>query len=174
MINDEFNWSLISSLFSKIYYICISKLQQAMGSFLERKWMQELGILLFSFTLLILNDWILIATWKSLFLGTVYFMLLYIHAQLNRYVLLPILYKKHRAYLYIMLTLCLLVLFTFLLNHIAQSLLYKNCFLHKDTSKLTYKYKFGVLLGSCICILSTTQFLEYYRKQKKKPIKKFY
>lgn len=137
-----------------------------MKGFLEKKWAQELGILVFSFILFTLNDWILIATWKSLFLGTIYFMLLYGHAQLNRYLLLPILIRKRNTYFYILLTLSLLVVCAFLLSYLAQSVLYKNCFLHKDTSKLSYQYQFGVLLGSCICILGTAQFLEYYRRQK--------
>jgi len=134
---------------------------------LDRKWMQELGILVFSFILFTLNDWILIATWKSFFLGIIYFMLLYAHAQFNRYLLLPILFKKRQNWLlYICLTLLVIFSFTFLLCDLTQFVLYKNCFFLKDSSKLTYQYQFGVLLGSCICILGTTQFLAYYRRQK--------
>lgn len=137
-----------------------------MRSILELKWTQELGILVFSFILFTLNDWILIATWKSFFLGTIYFMLLYSHAQINRYLLLPVLMRKQNTILYIILTLCLLLIFTFILTHLAQTVLYTNCFLHKDTSKLSFQYQCGVLLGSCICILGTAQFLDYYRRQK--------
>jgi len=137
-----------------------------MKSILELKWTQELGILLFSFILFTLNDWILIATWKSFFLGTVYFMLLYSHAQINRYLLLPIMVRQHNTFLYILLTLGLLLVFTFILTDLVQTVLYTNCFLHKDTSKLTFQYQCGVLLGSCICILGTAQFLDYYRRQK--------
>lgn len=128
--------------------------------------MQELGILVFSFILFTLNDWILIATWKSFFLGSIYFILLYAHAQINRYLFLPFLIKKQNTFLYIFLTLCTLVVFAFLLSYLTQSILYKNCFLHSDTSKLTFQFQFGVLLGSCVSILGATQFLDYYRRQK--------
>lgn len=137
-----------------------------MRDFLERKWAQELGILVFSFILFTLNDWILIASWRSLFLGLVYFMLLYAHAQLNRFYLLPLLVKRDRIYLYLFLTLCLLSVTAFFLSHLTQSILYKSCFLHSNNSKLTFQYQLGVLLGSNVCILGTTHFLEYYRKQK--------
>lgn len=137
-----------------------------MRNFLERKWTQELGVLVFSFILFTLNDWILIASWKSLFLGLVYFMLLYAHAQLNRFLILPILVKKDNIYLYVVFTLSLLLASAFLLSYLTQSYLYKTCFLHSNHSKLTTQYQFGVLLGSSICILGTTYFLEYYRKQK--------
>lgn len=137
-----------------------------MAYILERKWTQEAGILLFSFILFTLNDWILIATWKSLFLGTVYFMVLYAHAQFNRYYILPLLLKKHNPYLFAFLTLLALAIFAFVLNYLAQSVLYQNCFLHKDDSKLNYQYQVGVLLGSYICIIGTTKILEYYRQQK--------
>ncbi|WP_430611814.1 sensor histidine kinase [Flavobacterium sp. JP2137] len=135
--------------------------------YLERKWMQELGILVFSFMLFTLNDWILIASLKSFFLGIIYFLLLYTHAQLNRYLLLPILFKKkYNWFWYVFLTLVALVVFTFLLYHLTKDVLYTSCYFFKDSSKLTFQYQFGVLLGSCICILGTTQFLEYYRGQK--------
>lgn len=137
-----------------------------MRSFLERKWIQELGILVFSFVLFTLNDWILITSWRSFFLGIIYFVLLYSHAQLNRYLLLPILIKKHNALVYISLTLCLLVVSAFLLSHLTRTFLYKNCFLYHNNDKLTYQFQFGVLLGSCICILGIARFLEYYRRQK--------
>ncbi|MCC9167731.1 sensor histidine kinase [Pontibacter harenae] len=137
-----------------------------MKSFSERKWVQELGILVFSFILFTLNDWILITSWRGFFLGIVYFMLLYGHAQLNRYLLLPILVKKHNAFVYISLTLVLLVVSAFILSHLTKTFLYKNCYLYQNTDKLTYHFQFGVLLGACICILGTAQFLEYYRRQK--------
>lgn len=137
-----------------------------MRDFLERKWIHELGILVFSFILFTLNDWILIASWKSLFLGLIYFMLLYSHAQLNRFFILPLLVKKDNLYLYLIFTLCLLVVAAFLLSHLNQRVLYDSCFLNANHSKMTFQYQFGVLLGSSICILGTTYFLEYYRKQK--------
>lgn len=137
-----------------------------MRDFLERKWTQELGILIFSFILFTLNDWILIASWKSLFLGLIYFMLLYTHAQLNRFCILPLLVKKDNLYLYLFFTFCLLVMAAFLLSHLTQRFLYNSCYLNANHSKMTFQYQFGVLLGSSICILGTTYFLEYYRKQK--------
>jgi two-component system LytT family sensor kinase len=141
-----------------------------MGSkyILESKWLQEISILIFSFLLFTVNDWIFITGWRSFFTGTVYFFILYSHAQLNRFFLLPILLKEHKPYLYFLLTTTLLFVFSILLFEVSTELLYKNCFLYKSSYQKTYHFQLGTLAGTLICILGSIQILEHYREQKMK------
>lgn len=140
-------------------------------SILESKWLQEIFILIFSFLLFTVNDWIFITSWRSFLTGTVYFFILYSHAQLNRFFLLPILLKEHKPYLYLLLTATLLFVFSILLFEVSTELLYKNCFLYKSSYQKTYHFQLGTLAGTLICILGSVQILEHYRDQKMKTSK---
>ncbi len=59
------------------------------------------------------------------------------------------------------------LIFAAILTQIAQLFLYKVCFLHNNPVKLSFRYQFGILVGSYICIAGTSLFVEYYRKQRK-------
>lgn len=133
----------------------------------ENKWSQELFILLMSFVLFTLNDWILIHNWRSLLTGLAYFLLLYTHAQVNRTFLLPILLKKHRSILYLLATVVLLVIFTVLVYHSVTLWIYKNCFLYKSIAQKSYTFQAGTLLVTLICIISISLFFKFYRKSKR-------
>ena len=134
---------------------------------LENKWEQEMAILVFSFILFTLNDWVFIQSWKGFSNGLLYFFVLYFHAQLNRVFLLPVLLKKHQPVLYIILTVGLIALFTVFLYEISTEFIYKNCFLYKSSHQKTYQFQFATLSGTLVCILGTIQILEHYRAQKK-------
>ena len=136
-------------------------------SILEKKWWQELFILVFSFVLFTLNDWILIKSWRGVWSGCAYFLLLYSHAQLNRFFLLPILLKKHRPLLYIVSSLALLSVFSLFLYEVATSWIYKNCFLYKTSEQKSYIFQAATLVATLICILSVTLILKFYRDSKK-------
>lgn len=66
--------------------------------------MLELAILLFTFILFVLNDWIFISSIRSFFLGVAYYLVLYTHAQLNRRFALPFLLKKQNLAMYLLVT----------------------------------------------------------------------
>ena len=136
-------------------------------SILEKKWWQELFILTFSFVLFTLNDWILIKSWRGVWSGCAYFLLLYSHAQLNRFFLLPILLKKHKPLLYIVSSLALLSVFSLFLYEVATSWIYKNCFLYKTSEQKSYIFQAATLVATLICILSVTLILKFYRDSKK-------
>ena len=136
-------------------------------SILEKKWWQELFILVFSFVLFTLNDWILIKSWRGVWSGCAYFLLLYSHAQLNRFFLLPILLKKHRPLLYIVSSLALLSVFSLFLYEVATLWIYKNCFLYKTSEQKSYIFQAATLVATLICILSVTLILKFYRDSKK-------
>lgn len=136
-------------------------------SILEKKWWQELFILIFSFVLFTLNDWILIKSWRGVWSGCTYFLLLYSHAQLNRFFLLPILLKKHKPLLYIVSSLALLSVFSLFLYEVATLWIYKNCFLYKTSEQKSYIFQAATLVATLICILSVTLILKFYRDSKK-------
>ncbi|MEE1899788.1 histidine kinase [Flavobacterium rakeshii] len=136
-------------------------------SILEKKWWQELFILTFSFVLFTLNDWILIKSWRGVWSGCAYFLLLYSHAQLNRFFLLPILLKKHKPLLYIVSSLALLSVFSLFLYEVATLWIYKNCFLYKTSEQKSYIFQAATLVATLICILSVTLILKFYRDSKK-------
>gem|GEM_PF-3726204 len=126
----------------------------------------ELSILIFSFILFALSDWILIKSWRSFLLGIAYFLVLYSHAQLNRYLIFPLLQKKRKVFHYIMLTILGLLIFAFLMNEMSKIISYKSCFLNNNPAKMTFHYQLGILLGSYICIAGPSLFVEHYFKQK--------
>ncbi|PRZ22151.1 sensor histidine kinase [Flavobacterium granuli] len=134
---------------------------------LENKWEQEMAILVFSFILFTLNDWVFIQSWKGFSNGLLYFFVLYFHAQLNRVFLLPVLLKKHQPVLYIILTVGLIAFFTVFLYQVSTEFIYKNCFLYKSSHQKTYQFQFATLTGTLVCILGTIQILDHYRAQKK-------
>ena len=135
---------------------------------LENKWEQETAILVFSFILFTLNDWVFIQSWKGFSNGLLYFFVLYLHAQLNRFFLLPVLLKRHQPVLYLILSIGMIGLFTVFLYEAATEFIYKNCFLYKSSHQKTYQFQFATLSGTLVCILGTIQILEHYRAQKKK------
>ncbi|KOS05679.1 histidine kinase [Flavobacterium akiainvivens] len=133
---------------------------------IENKWWQEVFILVFSFILFTLNDWILIKSWRGVSSGAVYFLMLYGHAQLNRYLLLPILFKKHKVLLYILATVVLAAVFSLILHKVANFWIYKNCFLYKSAEQKSYVFQAATLVASLICILSTILIFKFYRDRK--------
>lgn len=135
---------------------------------LENKWWQEIFILIFSLVLFTLNDWILISSFKGFFFGLAYFLILYAHAQVNRFFILPFLLKEHRPVLYFVLTLLALLVFSVILYEAATEIIYKNCFLYKSSNQKTYHFQLGTLAGTLVCILGSIQILEHYREQKRK------
>ncbi|PUV26541.1 sensor histidine kinase [Sphingobacterium athyrii] len=139
-----------------------------MRKVLENKIIQEIALLIFSFILFTLNDWILILSWKGFLMGVIYFLILYIHAQVNRFFLLPLLLKKNKAVLYALFSIAMLLVFALILKEITENVIYKNCFLYKNLAQKTFHYQVGVLLGSLICILGSIQFIEFYRFQRLK------
>lgn len=134
---------------------------------IDNKWWQELLILVFSFILFTLNDWILIKSWKGVWSGFLYFLLLYGHAQLNRWLLLPILLKKHKPLLYALASAALVFVFSLFLYQATNLWIYKNCFLYKSSEQQSYLFQSATLVATLICILSVIIIFKFYRDRKK-------
>ncbi|UYQ94068.1 sensor histidine kinase [Chitinophaga horti] len=135
---------------------------------LEQKWLQELIILVFTFVLFSMNDWVLITTWVKFWKGCVYFLVLYSHAQINRFLLLPILLKQHKPLVYTLSAIILALIFAGVLHGVADEWLYKNCYLYKSVKQDTYLYHLATIVATFICVMGPVLLLRYYREQKKK------
>jgi sensor histidine kinase YesM len=133
---------------------------------IENKWWQEVFILVFSFILFTLNDWILIKSWRGIWSGCLYFLLLYGHAQLNRFFLLPVLLKKHRPLVYILASTALVLVFSIVMYEVTTLWIYKNCFLYKSSEQQSYVFQAATLVATLICILSVILILKFYRERK--------
>ncbi len=142
-------------------------MNKVLKNIIDKIWWQELFILMFSFILFTLNDWILIKSWRGVWSGCAYFLLLYSHAQLNRYFLLPLILKKHRPLLYFFASAVLLFLFSILLYEVATLWIYKNCFLYKSSEQKSYIFQAATLVATLICILSVTIIFKFYRENKR-------
>lgn len=124
--------------------------------------------MIFAFVLFSMNDWVLITTWEKFWKGALYFLVLYSHAQLNRYFLIPILLKEHKPVVYTVSSVLLALVFAGILHEVAGSWLYKNCYLYKSVKQDSYLYQLATMVATFICIMGPVLLLRYYREQKRK------
>ncbi len=133
----------------------------------ENKWLQEIVVLLFTFVLFTMNDWMLISSWNSVWKACTYFAILYTHAQLNRSFLLPILLEKGKPLTYTLMSIGLVLLFSTILYEAATGWLYKNCDLYKEIRQQSFGYHVATVIATAICIMGPLLLLKYYREQRK-------
>lgn len=134
---------------------------------LENKWVQEIIILVFSFVLFTMNDWMLVSSWANLWKGICYFLILYTHAQINRTFLLPVLLKQHKPLVYTAASIALMLLFSAILYQVATLWLYKNCYLYKSIKQQSFLFHAATIVATFICITGPLLLLRFYREQKK-------
>jgi sensor histidine kinase YesM len=141
-------------------------MQVSIRKTVENKWLQEIVVLLFTFILFTLNDWMLISSWNNLWKGCTYFLILYTHAQLNRIFLLPVLLEKGKPLTYALLSIGLVLIFSGILYEVATLWLYKNCYLYKSIKQQSYIYHLATMVATSICIMGPLLLLKYYREQR--------
>lgn len=134
--------------------------------FINSKWWQEIVIFGFMLTIhLLKNDWVEYASGESVLAALTYFGLLYSHAQINRFFLLPILIKKQKPLAYAGLSVVLIVFFTVLIYEIADN------FLPRLDNYPCYQrgfiYQIASLTGTLILYLAPVIMLKLYRDQKR-------
>lgn len=135
---------------------------------LENKWYQEVAILLFAFTLFsVKNDWIVFSSLHDVLPAIGYFFILYFHAQCNRFFLLPILFRQHRALLYLFLSLVLAFFFSIFLYDVVASWISQYSSLYKFSHQKSYLYQFASVVGTSVCVLGPTALLKFYTENKK-------
>jgi len=135
---------------------------------LENKWWQELIILAFAFTLFsVKNDWIIFCSVHEILSAVCYFVILYTHAQCNRFFLLPILFRKHKPLLYLILTVALAFLFSIFLYEIVSTYISENANRYRFSHQTSYPFQLASVVGTLICVLGPTVFLKFYNDQKR-------
>ncbi|MEP6803641.1 MAG: histidine kinase, partial [Flavobacterium sp.] len=106
---------------------------------LDNKWWQEIAVVIFSFTIYTLkNDWMLFSSFTSILMGVFFYFILYMHAQFNRFFLLPILFKTQRPLTYIFLTLFGVFVFSLILYEITMLDMFSNCRLYQNSHQRSY------------------------------------
>lgn len=136
---------------------------------LDNKWWQEVAVVVFSFTIYTLkNDWMLFSSFTSILMGVFFYLILYMHAQFNRFFLLPILFKTQRPVTYILLTLFGVFVFSVLLYEITMLDMFSNCRLYQNSHQRSYMYQLASVLGTLVCILSPIIVFKFYRIHRKR------
>lgn len=140
-----------------------------LDNILDNKWWQEIAVVAFSFTIYTLkNDWMLFSSFTSILMGIFFYLVLYMHAQFNRFFLLPILFKTQRPVTYIILTLFGVFVFSVVLYEITMLNMFSNCHLYQNSHQRSYAYQLASVLGTLVCILSPIIVFKFYRIHRKK------
>ena len=140
-----------------------------LDNILDNKWWQEVAVVAFSFTIYTLkNDWMLFSSFTSILMGVFFYLVLYMHAQFNRFFLLPILFKTQRPVTYIILTLFGVFVFSVVLYEITMLNMFSNCHLYQNSHQRSYAYQLASVLGTLVCILSPIIVFKFYRIHRKK------
>jgi len=133
---------------------------------LELRWLQELLVVSTLFILFTLNEWTYISNWNDLWKGISYFGILYAHAQVHRFALLPILLDKHKPLSYALYSILLLLVFSAILHVVSVYWLYPNCFLYKSPAQDTFVFHVATSALTLIAMLTPFLVLRFYRQQK--------
>ena len=140
-----------------------------LDNILDNKWWQEVAVVAFSFTIYTLkNDWMLFSSFTSILMGVFFYLVLYMHAQFNRFFLLPILFKTQRPITYIILTLFGVFVFSVVLYEVTMLDMFSNCHLYQNSHQRSYAYQLASVLGTLVCILSPIIVFKFYRIHRKK------
>jgi len=133
---------------------------------LEKKWVQEVLILVASFILVTLNGWRGIKNIETGLQALLYFAILYLHVIVHRFALLPILFKK-KYVLYITCSILLILIFSGILYVTGVNWIYTWVEILKVNEFEVFLYHVGTCILSLIAILGTFILLQFYRDQKK-------
>jgi two-component system LytT family sensor kinase len=143
-------------------------MDKKMDNILDNKWWQEIAVVVFSFTIYTLkNDWMLFSSVASILMGIFFYLILYLHAQFNRFFLLPILFKTQRPVTYVLLTLFGVLVFSIVLYEITQMEFFNKCRLYQNSHQRSYVYQLASVLGTLVCILSPIIVFKFYRIHKR-------
>src|SRR6478735_6411205 len=135
---------------------------------MDNKWWQEIAVIGFSFTIYTLkNDWMLFSSLASILMGVFFYFILYMHAQFNRFFLLPILFKAQRPLTYIISTLLGVLVFSVALFEISTLDIFSKGHLYQNSHQRSYVYQLASVLGTLVCILSPIIVFKFYRIHKK-------
>lgn len=133
---------------------------------LERFWLQELIIFVTLYILYTLTEWRDIPDWKQVGEASWYFILLYIHVQIHRFFLLPILLDEQKPLAYAVLTTITIFCVSAVLYFL--SVFGFGCdFLLKFGVLESIIYQLAATTVSLIGMITPFILLRFYREQKK-------
>jgi two-component system LytT family sensor kinase len=133
---------------------------------IENLWLQEVLVFATLFVLFTLNDWMLITTWNALWIGLGYFGILYVHALLHRFFVLPYLMERQRPLRYLSLGIGLLLIFGAILS-ITKTYLSPDCYLvQQTTNEQNFLFNTATCAVSLIAINAPFLILQFYRQKK--------
>ncbi|MDO6436220.1 histidine kinase [Cyclobacterium sp. 1_MG-2023] len=139
-------------------------MNKIINDLMDNKWWQEFAVVAFSFTIYTLkNDWMFISSLGSIMLGVLFYVILYVHAQFNRFIFLPILFKKHKPIIYILLTIIGIFIFSVLLNKLMTLSMFSQCQLYQNSHQRSFSFQFASVSGTLVCILSPIIVFKFYR-----------
>lgn len=135
---------------------------------MDNKWWQEIAVVGFSFTIYALkNDWMLFSSFISILMGVLFYLILYMHAQFNRFFILPILFKQQRPLTYIGLSLLGVIVFSIVLFEVTSLDVFSRLNLYQNSHQRSYVYQLASVLGTLVCILSPIIVFKFYRIHKR-------
>ena len=109
----------------------------------------------------------LFSSLTSVLMGIFFYFILYMHAQFNRFFLLPILFKTRRPVTYIFLTLFGVFIFSVILYEITMLDIFSSFRLYQNSHQRSYVYQLASVLGTLVCILSPIIVFKFYRIHRK-------
>jgi len=137
---------------------------------LQNRLLQEVLVFSALFILLTLNSWTAIKTSDTLLKAITYFTVLYVHAQLHRVLLIPLLEEKKKPVLYGIGATALLLLFSWFLYATDDYWFKKNYGGFKGNLVAIYIYHTGTCALSLIAILVPFLLIRYFNEQKKRSV----
>lgn len=136
-------------------------------NFLQNRLLQEVLVFSALFILLTLNSWTAIKSSDDLIKAVTYFSVLYVHAQLHRFLLLPLLEEKKKPVLYAAGAVLLLLMFSWFLFATDDYWFKKKYGGFKGSLVAIYLYHIGTCALSLIAILVPFLLIKYFNEQKK-------
>jgi len=142
-------------------------MQPIKKSLFEIRWVQEVLVFFILFILINLNAWHTITGFEDVAKAVTYFLILYVHVQLHRFILLPKLLNKGKYLLYIVCTGILTLIFSAILFLTDVYWIFYGVEFLRNNEWSVYFYHFGTCSLSLIAMLAPFLVVRYYQEQKK-------
>lgn len=135
-------------------------------SILENKWLQEILIVIVLYILYTLTDWRDVPDWKQLGEASIYFILLFAHAQFQRFFTLPILLDKYKPASFALFSIVTLIVVSVALYGMSMFVFACDYFTNMPLEKALI-FQLAATTVSLIGMLTPYIILRFYRQQKK-------
>jgi two-component system LytT family sensor kinase len=142
-----------------------NRLEKVGKSIVDQGWIQELLIFVALLILYLINDCITRPSLTGLGMASCSFLILYAHAQLHRFFLLPVLLEKQQALPYIFFSVLLVLVFGVVL--FAARNYWPGSYLFNMVSHTTYWVATASCAVSLLAMIALFLLLGFYQQQKK-------